>query len=203
MKEFKKEDLRVIRTKKLIFEAFIELIQEKGFAAMTVQDIADRAMINRSTFYSHFQDKQAVLDQVFSYALTPLFESISSDILEDGVILRKQKVVKVLTRIFKQIQKKRNFYAVALEGQGNFKIADSLRQFLSNHFADVFNKMHVKDGQDDIPMDYIVLYLVTTFMSSVRWWLDHDCEFSAEKMASLLMKIISSAGLQVCDIEVR
>lgn len=65
MRKTKKEDLRVIRTKKLIFTAFINLIQEKDYNSITVQDISDRAMINRSTFYSHFKDKQDVLDQVF------------------------------------------------------------------------------------------------------------------------------------------
>ena len=63
MRKTKKEDLRVIRTKKLIFTAFINLIQEKDYNSITVQDISDRAMINRSTFYSHFKDKQDVLDQ--------------------------------------------------------------------------------------------------------------------------------------------
>ena len=61
MRKTKKEDLRVIRTKKLIFTAFINLIQEKDYNSITVQDISDRAMINRSTFYSHFKDKQDVL----------------------------------------------------------------------------------------------------------------------------------------------
>lgn len=89
MRKTKKEDLRVIRTKKLIFTAFINLIQEKDYNSITVQDISDRAMINRSTFYSHFKDKQDVLDQVFSYALTPMFQNIESDILEEGCIIRK------------------------------------------------------------------------------------------------------------------
>ena len=50
-------DLRVIRTKESIREALVELIEEKGFEAITVKDITTRAKINRGTFYAHYQDK--------------------------------------------------------------------------------------------------------------------------------------------------
>jgi AcrR family transcriptional regulator len=50
----KKTDLRVIRTKKMIKESFIDLIQEKGYESITIRDIADHALINRATFYLHY-----------------------------------------------------------------------------------------------------------------------------------------------------
>jgi AcrR family transcriptional regulator len=56
-------DLRVRRTRKVLKSALIELTIEKGFAAVTVQDIADRAMINRATFYRHYLDKYDLLGQ--------------------------------------------------------------------------------------------------------------------------------------------
>src|SRR5579862_8584332 len=57
------EDLRVRRTRKLLQQAFIELTVEKGFAALTVSDITERAMVNRSTFYRHYLDKYDLLEQ--------------------------------------------------------------------------------------------------------------------------------------------
>jgi AcrR family transcriptional regulator len=57
------EDLRVRRTRKLISDALIDLTKEKGFAAVTVRDIAERAGINRATFYRHYQDKFDLLDR--------------------------------------------------------------------------------------------------------------------------------------------
>jgi len=50
-------DLRVRRTRMMIEKAFFELLQERDFQSITVQDIADRAMVNRATFYDHFTDK--------------------------------------------------------------------------------------------------------------------------------------------------
>jgi AcrR family transcriptional regulator len=55
-------DPRVKRTRKLLVDAFMELLSEKTFQAISVQDIAERATLNRATFYAHFEDKYALMD---------------------------------------------------------------------------------------------------------------------------------------------
>jgi AcrR family transcriptional regulator len=60
-----REDPRVTRTRQLIFKAFQELLSEKDFESLTVQDITDRATVNRATFYAHFEDKYGLLDAAF------------------------------------------------------------------------------------------------------------------------------------------
>src|SRR3984893_2571845 len=57
-------DRRVQRTHQLLRQAAIETMNEKGFMAMTIQDIADRANVNRGTFYAHYPDKYALLDEL-------------------------------------------------------------------------------------------------------------------------------------------
>jgi AcrR family transcriptional regulator len=55
-------DPRVVRTRRLLEQAFADVLREKGFQAATVQDITRRAGVNRATFYAHFADKYALLD---------------------------------------------------------------------------------------------------------------------------------------------
>ena len=62
--EVKNVDPRVKRTRKLLQQAFMELFQEKGFSTISIQDITDRATVNRATFYAHFPDKYALLDSI-------------------------------------------------------------------------------------------------------------------------------------------
>lgn len=57
-------DPRVKRTRKLLQDAFMELLAEKSFHAITVLDIAERATLNRATFYAHFEDKYALIDHM-------------------------------------------------------------------------------------------------------------------------------------------
>ena len=62
-----KRDLRKVRTETAIKKAFYDLLSEKtSFAAITIQDIADKAMINRSTFYAHYYDKYDLLEKYSS-----------------------------------------------------------------------------------------------------------------------------------------
>ncbi|PWH17199.1 MAG: hypothetical protein DDG60_02850 [Anaerolineae bacterium] len=61
-------DPRVKRTRKLIQQAFSELLTEKGFTNITVQDITERAEVNRATFYAHYPDKYALLEENIAQA---------------------------------------------------------------------------------------------------------------------------------------
>jgi AcrR family transcriptional regulator len=66
--EKKREDPRVKRTRGLIVRAFGELVAEKGHRGLTVQEIAERATVNRATFYDHFRDQYELLDYFMSEA---------------------------------------------------------------------------------------------------------------------------------------
>ena len=57
-----KVDPRTKRTRQLLIQAFLDLLRQKGFQSITVQDIAERATVNRATFYAHFEDKYALLN---------------------------------------------------------------------------------------------------------------------------------------------
>lgn len=60
--EAEKLDPRVKRTRQMLEQAFLELVKEKGFQTISVQDVTERAGLNRATFYAHFPDKYALLD---------------------------------------------------------------------------------------------------------------------------------------------
>ena len=76
-----REDPRVLRTRHLLLQAFADLYSEKGFHAMTVQDITDRARVNRGTFYSHFEDKYAILE---SWLREQFQQCVASPVLSSG-----------------------------------------------------------------------------------------------------------------------
>ena len=78
--EEKKQDPRVKRTRQLLQQAFMELMMEKSFEAITVQDIAERATVNRVTFYAHFEDKYALLE----YAMREMFKQRLRGQLPEG-----------------------------------------------------------------------------------------------------------------------
>ncbi len=73
-------DPRVRRTRELLVKAFAELLGEKSFDDITVNDITERATVNRATFYAHFRDKYAMLDQtMYAWFMTQLQSKLPED----------------------------------------------------------------------------------------------------------------------------
>lgn len=76
------EDPRVLRTRQLIREAFRDLLQKKGFDAITIKDIAQRATVNRATFYAHYEDKYALLEEITEQAFREMIPDQVMNALE-------------------------------------------------------------------------------------------------------------------------
>src|SRR5829696_7836983 len=74
-------DRRVQKTRKLLQDALIELVAEKGYEAVTIQEILDKANVGRSAFYAHFQDKDQLLHTILDH-LAELFEQHQKRLLE-------------------------------------------------------------------------------------------------------------------------
>ncbi len=83
-------DPRARRTRRLIHQAFVELLSQKDFESITIQDISDHAEMNRTTFYSHFQDKYELLE----LTLNTMF----SDILVSWIPENKEMTLQDLVR---------------------------------------------------------------------------------------------------------
>src|SRR5271167_4117222 len=70
-----KLDPRIRRTRQMLFKAFQDLLTEKTFQLITVQDIAERSTLNRATFYDHFTDKFALLEAMMGERFSTLIAS--------------------------------------------------------------------------------------------------------------------------------
>lgn len=75
-----KVDLRILKTRKAIKEAFLRLVQTKGYERITVQDIAKEAMINRNTFYLHYVDKPQFMEKLFQENVESLNACLSLEV---------------------------------------------------------------------------------------------------------------------------
>jgi len=69
-------NLRVRRTKILLREALIELIEERGFEALTIGELTERAMVSRAAFYRNYQDKYDLVEQIFEEAMSALLSAV-------------------------------------------------------------------------------------------------------------------------------
>ena len=75
----KKKDLRIIKTRKALYNAFEELMKSKPFEQIKVPDICNEALINRSTFYDHYADKYDLLEEYINSLKDSLTEEITKE----------------------------------------------------------------------------------------------------------------------------
>lgn len=90
-----KLDPRIIRTRKLIMDAFIRLSKIKDFDSITVKDISEEAMINRATFYYHFIDKFELLERVINEDMIPKVIGQINDLTE----MNEETIIKIFISI--------------------------------------------------------------------------------------------------------
>ncbi|ATO44541.1 TetR/AcrR family transcriptional regulator [Loigolactobacillus coryniformis] len=197
----KKVDLRILRTKKMIFAAFMQLVEEEGFDAVTIQEIADKAMINRTTFYAHFKDKQDLYDQIFTTSMVPFLKILDGETIS-GNQIKLKTVTSLLTRLFTEIKANRQFYMLALDGANAMRLSELLHDLLAQHYVEIFDHLLITHNQKKIPTDFIISYMTSIFIGTVNWWVRADSDFSPEHMAKLVIQLVANGHLTVLGIEV-
>ena len=121
-------DLRVRRTHKFLQEAMIALIDEKGFEAITVGDIAERAMINRATFYRHYQDKYDLVARIFEETASYLAAHMNP-IYKDPVEKATENPPEIWVRFFEHIADHARLYRARLGKNGSPWFAARMREY--------------------------------------------------------------------------
>src|SRR5687767_9828388 len=119
-------DPRVVRTRQMLREAFMALIAERGFETVTIQDITERATLNRATFYLHYRDKYELL--------TDLFETLIGDITplppDNMTLLSPYDVVPGVARVFEHFAEHADFYRSLLGSQGVLAFTTRIRDYI-------------------------------------------------------------------------
>lgn len=170
------EDLRVRRTKKLLTEALLGLMQERAFEKISVNDLCDRAMVHRATFYNHFDDK----NDLFNYALDEIEEEMLLSTIEKGNFsTSKEMYVSIITRVFDFIEANRKRFKLIINNNSDRLIMliattmrRSVRYFISkNHYS-----------QDYIvPLDIIIDFYMGGLAFIVLDWLQNN-EYKKEEL---------------------
>lgn len=198
----KKKDLRVMRTHKMIIEAFFHLVEEKGFESITVQEIADRAMINRATFYAHFKDKQDLYEQIFDFAVQAFTSVLDADKTVQGNRIEVKKIELLLTKIYNNIHKNKNFFLTIMDGSSNEILRRKLADILYEKYADTLAQLKITENEIEVPIDFIIEYMTSIFIGTLHWWVTSDTDMTPNHLARLVIKLVGNGHLTVLGIEI-
>ncbi|WP_339218402.1 TetR/AcrR family transcriptional regulator [Paenibacillus sp. FSL H8-0332] len=161
------EDPRVLRTRQLIRTAFRDLLQRKGFDAITIKDIAQEATINRATFYAHFEDKYALLDEVTEMAfyeripeLVVNAQEFTDDICDQLIIMTHQYIT--------------DFYRICrIDSNPMAKLVDDkIKKMLQQTIESIFLKGNTHPGMDIHHIKIMAAMTGSAIYGAAHYWLN-------------------------------
>jgi AcrR family transcriptional regulator len=179
----KAPDRRVQRTRKLLHDALIALILEKGYEAVTVQDIIDRADVGRSTFYAHFLDKQQLLLSGFEQVRVFLAQQHAA------LAASGEHRLGFSLGMFEHVLSYRRVYRALVGKQSGAVVLQHMQQMLTDLVGDELAALAPRDAAVPIPLEIVVHYTVSAFMGLLIWWSDHEPPYTAAQMDAIFQQL--------------
>jgi AcrR family transcriptional regulator len=177
----KKADRRIQRTRELLRQALMSLIVERGYEAITIQDITERANVARTTFYLHFRDKDELLFQT----MRDVYEEIAARVDAHYAHLLQQGVPdQADASDFQHIADFAAFYKIMLSERGSAAFLVRVRSYLAEMIQkQVIAPIMPPNGTPNLPPDLVGYLIAGMQIAAYYWWLQHDMQPSAQTMA--------------------
>ncbi|MBR3161598.1 MAG: TetR/AcrR family transcriptional regulator [Bacilli bacterium] len=181
----KKEDLRIVKTKKALYNALINLMKKKTFEEIKVSDICDEALINRSTFYTHFEDKYTLLSNL----LDNLKQSFIGELDKNIYTNSKEYYIEVIKIFLTHIEKEKDTYLSIAINNRNSILTDMIYDVIDN---DVLTKLKNDENLEEtkIPKTIISKFFIGAVVNVGIYWLYNIDKYSKNELIDYLIKLI-------------
>jgi len=175
-------DIRARRARDRLAWALVELIQQTDYAAISVQDIAERAQVSRSTFYAHFEDKDDILvryNVVFG-------QMLGAQLTWDEAASRYRFPI---AHLFEHVQQFRALY----DSLSRARKLDGLLKILRINMAQGFEPLiRSRRGECAATLTPVVAHhIASTILSLLVWWMDHHCSTKTSEMDQYFHDLIA------------
>ncbi|QES10191.1 TetR/AcrR family transcriptional regulator [Streptomyces venezuelae] len=176
-------DRRVRRTRAALRQALVELVLDKGFHAVTVEEITERADVGRATFYAHYRDKEDLL------------VGIVRDLAEDRERLLpavRQAHAEGFTGlpvkyVFEHAEQEKPVYQVVLRGEGDGRALREFTDLIRTHAEAAFRARVAQLGVTPrIPLDVVARAWTGELIALLTWWVENDTGYSAAEITAHL-----------------
>jgi AcrR family transcriptional regulator len=187
-------DRRVQKTRKLLQDALVDLVSEKGFESVTVQEVLDKANVGRSTFYTHFQDKEELLHSCFE-GLGKLFEDQGSRPVKNNDNRGDSPNDEFILNVFGFVGRNHRLFKALLGRQGiamfNHPIYDFLFAYMQKHIE----QPKALGKGNSFQKQMVAHYFTSAFIGVLRWWVEQDMPCTAEDMGKYF-RMLSATGFE-------
>lgn len=168
-------DRRVRRTRKALQDALLDLMIEKGYEAITIQDLIDRADVGRSTFYTHYTDKDELLQDGFAE-----MRSVIGQPTADQPAARRP--LRFSLPLLRHVQAHQRLGRALYGRPGRATVLQQIEEILADVVRAELAALPADEPASRIPQEAIVRYTVGAYLALLQWWLATDTPMSPEDL---------------------
>ena len=181
-----KTDLRVVKTKKVLFKALLNLMKTKNFEKIKISDICEESLINRSTFYAHYEDKYELLIGLFEEQKLALLKELEDN---ENMSFSKEYLMELLSILIDHIEENKELYSAILSNNRNGILIDFLIDVIER---DVSERLKISNEIKDstLPLDIIVKFYTGGLINIGVAWITRTEKYNKKELLSYIDKLI-------------
>lgn len=174
-----KQDLRIKKTQRALALSLLTLLEQTNFQKITVNDLCAEAMVSRSAFYSHFEDKYALLGFCMELLQQRMFE-------ESEHLGTRERLHSILEKTQENVKIFRNLIMAELD----MGLIDMMRQTFHRDFERILNEYDIKDSALPKPLEVVSVYYASALTSAILFWVGKGMPYSLDVMADCLYQLL-------------
>lgn len=174
-------------------EAFLELLEKKDFEYITVREICEKAGVNRSTFYLHYETVGDLLEESAKYIIDRFVDSMPYNTVEFLEKLRTRPLDELylvtpeyLNPYLTYIKEHRRVFRTTIGRASALRMDDAYHALNRHVFAPILERYGVPEAD----RDYIMDFYISGFMAVIGRWLRNDCREPVDRIAELMQTLV-------------
>ena len=181
----RKEDLRVKKTKLNLYNGLVKLMEEKPFEDIKVTDICNKALVNRSTFYDHFNDKYELFESYVKYIGELCDDKINLKVSVDNL---NDLYIEYIKLLLDEIESNCDLYKVIFKNNYNSVIKKSLIDIFTENIVNTLKKVY--KFKDTNTLKFGVYFYVSGAIDLIEYGFYNDLPFEKDNIINLFNQII-------------
>lgn len=189
-----KSESKYFNTARRMDEAFLELINKKDFEYITVKEICEKAEVNRSTFYLHYETMEDLLRESVEYHQQSLSDYVGHDLKTIGERIQNDSLDALyfvtneyLEPYLKFIKDNKELFKAVLKHPNVFHSVDTFKKMSEYVFIPVMDRFNVPQNEQK----YMLQFHIQGLIGIVSAWLKKDCEDSIEDIIEVMQKCVN------------
>nr|WP_253294442.1 TetR/AcrR family transcriptional regulator [Bacillus pumilus] len=185
-------DKRATESKQQLRKALFQLLREKEWEKISVQDLTKVAGIHRTTFYQHYEDKfdlaQQVMDEMFDVMKCAIFAPVQEDDVK-----KEHAAYVYIFRFYQHLQEHEEEYQILLKRGRELNIHETVRAFFEESFSMGLEEIAgSKPHPHLVPIDMQQQFVISAYVGTAEWWLRTGRPYSPDFMASSMIHLIEN-----------